>query len=80
MIFDSSLYDLDKINFHEIYSKFLEEIAISFPNKVGFIQEVKFNRSKFYHQFPFAGFGYDHTIDLNLCLKIKNMDLFRKFQ
>ena len=41
MIFDSSLYDLDKINFHEIYSKFFEEIAISFPNKLGYYSRGK---------------------------------------
>ena len=43
----------------------MEEIAISFPNKVGYYSRGKsFVRSKSHHQFSFAGFGYDHTIDL----------------
>ena len=65
MIFDSSLYDLDKINFHEIYSKFLEEIAISFPNKLGYYSRGKsLTDLNSIISFPFSGFGYDHTIDL----------------
>ncbi len=65
MVFDSSLLDLDKINFNEIYSKFLEEIAISFPNKVGYYSRGKsLPDLNSIISFPFAGFGYDHTIDL----------------
>ena len=65
MVFDSSLYDLGEINFHEIYIKILQDIAISFPNKVGYYSRGK-NLSDLNAilSFPFAGFGYDHTIDL----------------
>ena len=65
MVFDSSLYDLGEINFHEIYIKILQDIAISFPNKVGYYSRGK-NLSDLDSilSFPFAGFGYDHTIDL----------------
>ncbi|MDC3131707.1 uroporphyrinogen decarboxylase [Pelagibacteraceae bacterium] len=65
MVFDSSLHDLDEINFHEIYIKILQDIAISFPNKVGYYSRGK-NLSDLNSilSFPFAGFGYDHTIDL----------------
>ena len=65
MVFDSSLYDLDEINFHQIYIKILQDIAISFPNKVGYYSRGK-NLSDLnsIFSFPFAGFGYDHTIDL----------------
>ena len=65
MVFDSSLYDLGEINFHEIYIKILQDIAISFPNKVGYYSRGK-NLSDLNSilSFPFAGFGYDHTIDL----------------
>ena len=65
MVFDSSLYDLGEINFHKIYIKILQDIAISFPNKVGYYSRGK-NLSDLISilSFPFAGFGYDHTIDL----------------
>ena len=70
MIFDSSLYDLDEINFHEIYTKFLKDIAISFPNKVGYYSIGKsFSELKSIISFPFAGIGYDHTIDLTSIFK-----------
>jgi len=73
MVFDSSLYDLDKINFNEIYVKLLKDIAISFPNKIGY-----YSRGKNWEDlnsainFPFAGFGYDHTIDLSSVFKDQN--------
>ena len=65
MVFDSSLYDLGEINFHKNYIKILQDIAISFPNKVGYYSRGK-NLSDLNSilSFPFAGFGYDHTIDL----------------
>ena len=73
MVFDSSLYDLDKINFNEIYVKLLKDIAISFPNKIGY-----YSRGKNWEDlnsainFPFAGFGYDHIIDLSSVFKDQN--------
>ena len=59
-----------KNNIHEIYSKFLEEIAISFPNKLGYYSRGKsLTDLNSTISFPFAGFGYDHTIDLKFMFK-----------
>ena len=76
MVFDSSLYDLDKKNFHEIYSKFLEEITISFPNKLGYYSRGKsIEDLKSINTLRFNGFGYDQKIDL----KIRYYDTTLKF-
>ena len=43
----------------------MEEIAISFPNKLGYYSRGKsLTDLNSIISFPFAGFGYDHTIDL----------------
>ena len=43
----------------------MEEIAISFPNKLGYYSRGKsLTDLNSIINFPFAGFGYDHTIDL----------------
>ena len=41
MIFDSSLNDLDSITFKDLYLNFLKDIALSFPQKVGYYSTGK---------------------------------------
>ncbi len=70
MIFDSSLYDLEDLYFNESYTKILEDISLSFPNKVGYYsrgrQEVELLPCMNY---PFAGFGFDASINLENIFK-----------
>ena len=66
MIFDSSLNDLDSITFKDLYLNFLKDIALSFPQKVGYYSRGK-NEEDLSSclNLPFAGFGYDYTIKLS---------------
>ena len=65
MIFDSSLYDLGSIDFKEKYSSILEDIALSFPNKVGYYSRGKEASNILpLMKYPFAGFGFDSSINL----------------
>ena len=66
MIFDSSLYDLDKSSYNNIYTKVLQDIAITFPKKVGYYSRGKSEEDlKCIMNLPFAGFGYDHSVQLS---------------
>ena len=65
MIFDSSLHDLGSIDFKEKYSSILEDIALSFPNKVGYYSRGKEASNILpLMKYPFAGFGFDSSINL----------------
>ena len=66
MIFDSNLYDLNSSIFQSEYYHFLRNIADEFPNKVGFYTRGKnFTDLEKFFSLPFAGMGFDHTIDLS---------------
>jgi len=80
MIFDSSLYDLDPIDFKEIYIKFLEDISSTFPLKVGYYSRGK-NEKDLLNcmSLHFAGFGFDHTINLSNIFKDFNKDFNKGF-
>tara|TARA_Y100001936_G_C15993343_1_gene623628 strand:+ start:55 stop:1053 length:999 start_codon:yes stop_codon:yes gene_type:complete len=65
MIFDSSLYDLEILDFKENYTRILEDISVSYPNKVGYYSRGKKEADLLpCMQYPFAGFGFDASIDL----------------
>ena len=70
MIFDSSLHDLDPINFNDKYIDFLKDIALAFPQKVGYYSRGK-NEENLLNclNLPFAGFGYDYSIKLSNMFK-----------
>ena len=73
MIFDSSLYDLDKSSFKNIYTRVLEDIAITFPKKVGYYSRGKDEEDlKKIMKLPFAGFGYDHSVKLSSIFEVQN--------
>ena len=66
MMFDSNLYDLNSEIFKSEYYFFLKNISEEFPNKVGFYSRGKnFHDLKSLFSLPFAGMGFDHTIDLS---------------
>ena len=66
MIFDSNLYDLDQTTFELEYYNILSNIAEEFPNKIGFYSRgKKLHELKSIFKIPFAGIGFDHTINLN---------------
>ena len=70
MIFDSSLHDLDLINFKDSYLNFLKDIALSFPQKVGYYSRGKNEEDlSILLNLPFAGFGYDYSIKLSKIFK-----------
>jgi len=74
MIFDSSLYDLEKLDFKENYISILKEISSKFPSKVGYYSRGK-NEVDLIPcmQYPFAGFGFDASINLeNIFQNSKN--------
>ncbi len=70
MIFDSSLYDLENLYFKENYIQILEDISLTFPNKVGYYsrgkQEIDIMPLM---KYPFAGFGCDSSINLETIFK-----------
>ena len=73
MIFDSSLYDLDRSNFKNIYTQVLQDIAITFPKKVGYYSRGKDEEDlKKIMKLPFAGFGYDHSVKLSCIFEVQN--------
>ena len=66
MIFDSNLYDLDQTTFESEYFNIISNIAQEFPNKIGFYSRGKnFHELESIFKIPFAGIGFDHTINLN---------------
>jgi uroporphyrinogen decarboxylase len=70
MIFDSSLHDLDSINFKDSYFNFLQDIALSFPQKVGYYSRGQNEESlSSCMNLPFAGLGYDYSIKLSTMFK-----------
>ena len=70
MIFDSSLNELDSINFKDSYLNFLKDIALSFPKKVGYYSRGKNEEDlSICLNLPFAGFGYDYSIKLSRIFK-----------
>tara|TARA_Y100001936_G_scaffold74465_1_gene73196 strand:- start:260 stop:1261 length:1002 start_codon:yes stop_codon:yes gene_type:complete len=65
MIFDSSLYDLENLDFKKNYISILEDISSNFPNKVGYYSRGRQETDLLpCMQYPFAGFGFDASIDL----------------
>ena len=70
MIFDSSLYDLSGQEFEINYAPLLHDIASSFPKKVGYYSRGKTETEIFpLMKYPFAGFGFDKTINLKNIFK-----------
>jgi len=65
MMFDSGLTDLDEAIFLSKYIFLIEDIAKTFPGKVGYYSKGK-NFDNIYPLFdyPFAGIGIDHTINI----------------
>ena len=74
MIFDSSLDDLDNKYFKKYYNTLLEDISSSFPKKVGYYSKGKKEEDlKSFFNNPFAGFGFDSSINLkNIFRNLKN--------
>ncbi len=66
MVLDSQLKDLNSKDFKDIYINFLNDIASTYPMKIGYYSKGK-NETDLYNCFkiPFAGFGYDHSINLS---------------
>ena len=65
MIFDSGLADLDSDLFKKKYISLIEDLANSFPNKVGYYcKGKKQDEVKLILKFPFAGLGIDHHLDI----------------
>ena len=65
MIFDSGLADLHSNIFKKIYLSFIEDIANSFPNKVGYYCKGRSQEEvKLISRFNFVGLGIDHKLDL----------------
>ena len=70
MIFDSSLYDLENSDFQENYISILRDISSNFPNKVGYYSRGKQEADILpCIQYPFAGFGFDSSINLKNIFK-----------
>ena len=70
MIFDSSLYDLENSDFQENYISILRDISSNFPNKVGYYSRGKQEADILHYiQYPFAGFGFDASINLKNIFK-----------
>ena len=65
MVFDSGLADLNSNLFKNKYITFIEDIANSFPNKVGYYCKGKNQEEvKLLLKFPFAGLGIDNKLDI----------------
>jgi len=65
MIFDSSLYDLNTLDFEHDYLPLLDDISSSFPKKVGYYSRGKEEKEILpLMKFPFAGFGFDKSVNL----------------
>ena len=65
MMFDSGLSDLDEAVFLSKYISLIEDIAKTFPGKVGYYSKGKnFENIYTLFNFPFAGIGIDHTISI----------------
>ena len=70
MIFDSSLYDLNAQDFEQDYLPLLDDISSSFPKKVGYYSRGKQEKEILpLKKFPFAGFGFDKSINLKNVFK-----------
>lgn len=65
MIFDSGLADLDSDLFKNKYIYLIQDLANSFPNKIGYYCRGKNKEEvKLITNFPFAGLGIDHNLDI----------------
>jgi len=65
MIFDSGLSDLHADLFKNKYISLIQDLANSFPNKVGYYCRGKNKEEvKLISKFPFAGLGIDHNLDI----------------
>ena len=65
MIFDSGLSDLDSDLFKKKYINLIKDLANSFPNKLGYYcRGKKQDEIKLISNFPFAGLGIDHHLDI----------------
>ena len=72
MIFDSNLYDLNSEVFKSEYFLMLKNIADEFPNKVGlYLRGKTYDDLKLIFKLPFAGMGFDNTINLGEVFKAK---------
>ena len=65
MIFDSGLADLNSDLFKNIYISLIDDLANSFPNKLGYYCKGKNQKEvKLISDLPFAGIGIDHHLDI----------------
>jgi len=65
MVFDSGLADLHSDLFKNNYITLIQDLANSFPNKVGYYcRGKKQEEVKLISGFPFAGLGVDHHFDI----------------
>ena len=65
MVFDSGLADLHSVLFKDKYIPLIQDLANSFPNKVGYYCRGKNQEEvKLISNFPFAGIGIDHNLDI----------------
>jgi len=74
MILDSKLNNLSSKDFKDIYINFLNDIASAYPMKIGYYSKGKNEKDLFNcFKLPFAGFGYDHSINLDNIFKNQNI-------
>ena len=73
MVFDSGVGDIDAENYKLKYISLIEDIAKSFPNKIGYYSRGKnlTEIRKLFNNF-FAGFGIDHTISMTEMFSLNN--------
>ena len=65
MIFDSGLADLNSNLFINNYMPLIQDLARSFPDKVGYYCKGKnFKEVMLISNLPFAGLGIDHNLDI----------------
>ena len=65
MIFDSGLIDLDSNLFKNRYVSLIQNLANTFPKKLGYYCRGKNrNEIKLISNLPFAGIGFDHNIEI----------------
>ena len=65
MVFDSGLTDLHSELFKSKYIFLIQDLATSFPNKIGYYCKGKnLEEVKLISNFPFAGLGIDHNLNI----------------
>ena len=78
MVFDSGVGDLDAENYKFKYISLIENIATSFPRKIGYYSRGK-NLKEIQKLFnnSFAGFGIDHTISMTEMFNLNNSEFIQ---